>query len=44
MFETLAQQARQAFQLLIRTVEDSPWLFIGLAVVTLILLIRRHRF
>jgi hypothetical protein len=44
MFETLAGQARQAFRLLISTVEDSPWLFIGLAVVTLVLLIRRHRF
>ena len=33
MFETLAGQARQAFRLLIRTVEDSPWLFIALAVV-----------
>ena len=44
MFETLAGQARQAFRLLIRSVEDSPWLFIALAVVTLVFLIRRHRF
>ena len=44
MFETLAGQARQAFRLLIRTVEDSPWLFIALAVVTLVYLIRRYRY
>ncbi len=44
MLETLAAQATQAFGLLIRTVEDSPWLFIALAVGTLVLLIRRHRF
>ena len=44
MFETLAYQARMAFRLLTRTVEESPWLFIALAVVTLVILIRRHRF
>jgi len=44
MFETLAGQARQATRLLIETVENSPWLFIALAVVSLVLLIRRHRF
>jgi hypothetical protein len=44
MFETLTAQARQAFRLLITTVEESPWLFIALAVITLVLLIRRHRF
>jgi hypothetical protein len=44
MLETLAAQARQAFRLLTDAVEGSPWLFIALAVVTLVLLIRRHRF
>jgi len=44
MLETLALQARQAFRLLTRTVEDSPWVFVALAVVTLVLLIRRYRY
>jgi hypothetical protein len=44
MFETLAYQARMAFRLLTRTVEDSPWLFIALTVITLVLLIRRYRY
>ena len=44
MFETLAAQASQAFRLLTTTVEESPWLFIVLAVFSLVLLIRRHRF
>jgi hypothetical protein len=44
MFETLGEQGRQLFRLLTRTVEENPWAFIALAVVTLVLLIRRHRF
>ena len=44
MFETLAYQARQAFQLLTRTVEDNPWVFIALTVLTLVVLIRRYRY
>lgn len=44
MLETLAAQSRQLYGLLIRTVEANPWVFIALAVVTLVLLIRRHRF
>jgi hypothetical protein len=44
MLDSLAFQARQAFRLLVGTVEDNPWLFIGLTVVTLVLLIRRYRY
>jgi hypothetical protein len=44
MLETLAGQARQAFSLLTSSVEDNPWLYIALAVVTLVILIRRYRY
>jgi hypothetical protein len=44
MLETLAEQSRQAFRLLTRSVEENAWLYVALAVVTLVMLIRRHRF
>jgi hypothetical protein len=44
MLETLAGQARQAFSLLTTSVEDNPWLYIALAVATLVILIRRYRY
>jgi hypothetical protein len=44
MLETLAAQGKQLYRMVVATVEANPWAFIALAVVTLVMLIRRHRF
>ena len=43
MLETLLRQARVLGQSMVYSMEAHPWLWIGLLVVTLVILIRRQR-
>jgi hypothetical protein len=43
MLETLSRQAQILGRSVMSSVEEYPWLWIGLIVVTLVILIRRQR-
>jgi hypothetical protein len=43
MWETFSRQARVAAESMMRSVEERPWLWVALLVVTLVILIRRQK-